>query len=151
MSKHRWIRNFFARVTRPIRKVPTRAGLAVELLEDRTVPSTFTVTDTSDNASDTGSLRYAINNLASGTAATTNTINFSLPSSSVIALTNGVLTINQGVTMNGPGASQLSVSGNNGSQVFVIDASVTASISGLTITQGYVNGSGTHYQLRRRS
>ena len=30
-------------------------------LEDRQLLSTFTVTDTSDNPSDTGSLRYAIN------------------------------------------------------------------------------------------
>ena len=43
-------------------------------LEDRQLLSTFTVTDTSDNPSDTGSLRYAINQANSDNQA--NTIDF---------------------------------------------------------------------------
>jgi hypothetical protein len=39
-------------------------------------------------------------------------------------------------TIQGPGANLLSVSGNNASRVFQIDAGVTASISGLTVTGG---------------
>src|ERR1019366_5485891 len=55
-----------------------------ELLEDRTVPSGFLVTDTSDLASDTGSLRYAMVHAASG-----DSINFaSTLSGQTIDLTN---------------------------------------------------------------
>src|SRR5262249_48281881 len=39
-------------------------------------------------------------------------------------------------TITGPGANLLSVSGNHASRVFRVDAGVTASISGLTITGG---------------
>ena len=50
MTKRSWIRNLFTRpATRPIRKAPPRARLAVEALEDRTVPSTFTVLNTLDD------------------------------------------------------------------------------------------------------
>ena len=73
-----------------------------ERLEQRWLPSAFTVIDTSDNAADTGSLRDAIDNLATGSAANTNTINFNLPAGSTIDLSHGVLAISQGVTINGP-------------------------------------------------
>ena len=54
--------------------------------------TTFVVTDNSDNPADTGSLRYAINNLASGTDPGTNTINFSSAlSGQTIVLTSGTL------------------------------------------------------------
>ena len=41
-------------------------------------------------------------------------------------------------TIRGPGSNLLSISGNNASRVFLVDANVTASISGLTITDGKV-------------
>ncbi len=104
----------------------------LEMLEDRLTPSTFTVTDTSDNGSDVHSLRYAVNNLSSGS----NTINFPLASGSVITLTGGQLSITKNVTINGPGASHLSVSGGGNSRVFDISGSVNVHISGLTITDG---------------
>src|SRR6516164_4800316 len=60
MTIRSWIRNLFDRsATRPIRKAPPRAPLAVELLEDRAVPSTFTVLNTLDDGS-VGSLRWAV-------------------------------------------------------------------------------------------
>src|SRR5207342_2663585 len=44
MTMRSWARNLFTRpVTRPIRKEPPGASLAVEALEDRWVPSTLTV------------------------------------------------------------------------------------------------------------
>ena len=46
----------------------------LEILEDRTLLSVLTVTDTSDSASDTGSLRYAILNAQNG-----DTIGFDIP------------------------------------------------------------------------
>ena len=60
MTMRSWIRNLFDRpATRPIRKAPPRAPLAVELLEDRAVPSTFTVLNTLGDGS-VGSLRWAV-------------------------------------------------------------------------------------------
>ena len=45
-------------------------------------------------------------------------------------------------TITGPGSNLLSISGNNASRVFLVDANVTASISGLTITDGKVPSGG---------
>src|SRR4051794_37031588 len=72
--------------------------LAVEALEDRSVPSVVTVTSTSDNASDAGSLRYALANATLGEtidfAADVRTINLS---SSLTIGVNLVITNDQGV------------------------------------------------------
>ena len=46
------------------------------------------------------------------------------------------------VTINGPGANQLSVSGNNSSRVFDISGSTSVSIAGLTITEGRATSGG---------
>src|ERR1700731_4754397 len=64
-------RGFFAGPVRATRTFRPR----VEELELRLTPSTFTVTDTSDNAADPGSLRHAILQAAS---AGSGTIVFSL-------------------------------------------------------------------------
>jgi parallel beta-helix repeat protein len=56
-----------------------------------------------------------------------------------ITLTGGLLELSgttAPTTITGPGANLLSVSGNKTSRVFLVDANVTASISGLTITGG---------------
>jgi len=67
------------------------------------------------------------------------TINFSV--TGTITLTNGQLLVTHpNLTVNGPGASQLTVSGNNASRIFEINIAATASISGVTITNG--NGIG---------
>ncbi|MBV8864049.1 MAG: hypothetical protein JO210_01465 [Acidobacteriaceae bacterium] len=98
------------------------------------VPSfatTWIVTDTSDSPTDTNSLRYAITNAASG-----DTITFRLPNPSTITLTNGVLTISNNLTVTGPGAMQLAISGNNASQVLYINSGVNVAISGVTIENG---------------
>ena len=54
----------------------------LELLEDRMLLATFTVTDTSDSASDTGSLRYAITQ-SNLTGPGPNTIDFNIPGTGV--------------------------------------------------------------------
>src|SRR5215831_7039488 len=60
MTTRSWIRTLFARpAPRPIRKRPPQARPALEALEDRTVPSTFTVNNLLDDGS-VGSLRWAV-------------------------------------------------------------------------------------------
>jgi hypothetical protein len=60
MAARSWIRNLFARpATRTAHKAPHRARLAVEGLEDRLAPATFTVDNVLDDGS-TGSLRWAV-------------------------------------------------------------------------------------------
>jgi hypothetical protein len=80
----------------------------LETLEDRLAPAAFTVTDTSDDASDSGSLRYAVNHLGAGP----NRSSFD-PSlaGQTISLTGGELVISKDVTILGPGADRLTVDG----------------------------------------
>jgi len=64
-----------------------------------------------------------------------------------IALTQGELTITNSMTIIGPGANLLTISGNNSSRVFTIDdgnsaITQTVAMSGLTITDG--NGIGAN-------
>jgi len=94
----------------------------------------ITVTSTTDNGP--GSLRTAIAAACPG-----GTINFSLPSPSTITLTSGELRLERSVTINGPGSEALSISADRSSRVFYITGE-NVSISGLTIRDGYVGGSG---------
>jgi len=111
-----------------------------------TLPVNFTVTNTND--SDPGSLRQAImdaelrGTLDGGPL----TINFAIPTTdpgynattgkSTITLTTGELDINLDLTIVGPGANQLAVSGNNATRVFEISSGASVSISGVTIEDG---------------
>ena len=85
------------------------------------------VTTTADSGA--GSLRYAIGSANSG-----DTILFLLPAGSTIALASPI-TISGNVTLAGPGAATpITISGGNAHQLFFIEG--TATISGLTLTQG---------------
>ena len=97
--------------------------------------STIHVTTTADSGP--GSLRQAINDAAAG-----DTIDFNLSYAATITLTSGELLINKNLTINGPGASNLTVSGNNASRVFHLTPPATVTISWLTITKGNSNGGG---------
>ena len=55
---------------------------------------------------------------------------------STITLTNGQLELTQSVTITGPGANLLSISGNAKVRILQVDAGVTATVSGLTLTKG---------------
>ncbi len=116
---------------------PSRVRLVVETLEPRVVLSSFTVTDNSDSALDTGSLRNAILQADASTDPTnTITIDSTLAGGQTITLTAPLPQIKGNVTINGPGASVVSVSGNQAYQVFNIASGASVTISGLTITQG---------------
>jgi hypothetical protein len=110
-----------------------RVRLSLELLEGRCVPST--VTNLSD--SDPGSLRAAIANTPAD-----GTVDFLPGLTGTITLTTGELGINNDLTINGPGAAVLTVSGNQASPVFDITGAFNVSISGLTVADGTNSGFG---------
>ena len=114
-----WRRN------KPPRRHSTR--LRVETLEGRCLPST--VTNLLDNGP--GSLRQAILDTPAG-----GTVDFQPGLSGTIDLpyTNDQLFIDKDLTIAGPGADAITVSGDNTTRVFVTGAQVT--ISGLTIADG---------------
>ena len=107
------------------------ASLAVGVLPASA--STLTVTDCSGSTSDAGSLPTAVASAASG-----DTITFkpglSCPAKSPITLTS-TISINQNLTITGPGASTMVVSGDNAVEVFAVNSG-TVTISGLTIENG---------------
>jgi uncharacterized repeat protein (TIGR01451 family) len=97
--------------------------------------ATLTVTTCLDSGA--GSLRQAV-----ATAAAGDTINFgvSCPPATPITLTTGAIAITtNNLTIAGPGAAQLAVSGNTASQVFIVGVGVTATITGITIEDGAAN------------
>jgi hypothetical protein len=110
---------------------PRRCRPRLEALEGRCVPST--VTNLLDSG--TGSLRQAIAATPAG-----GTVDFQPGLSGTITLTSGELAIAKNLTITGPGANTLTVSGNHPSRVFEIATSFTVNISGLTIADGSVTG-----------
>ena len=106
-----------------------------------TIASAFTtcltnITVLNTNDAGPGSLRQAIVDLCpGGTITFTNSL-----SGSTIGLTSGELEIDKSLTILGLGATNLAVSGNNLSRVFVIAQGVSASLSGLKITGGNAGG-----------
>src|SRR5262249_50233660 len=86
-----------------------------------------------------GSLRQEIANTAAG-----GTVDFAPGLTGTITLTSVQITINKSLTIAGPGAGVLAVSGNNASRIFNLAATGTPaasiSISGLTPTKGNASG-----------
>jgi hypothetical protein len=89
------------------------------------------------------SLREAIADANRATDADTITFASFLTASQpgTITLKNGQLTITSNVTIDGPGASLLSISGGNRSRVFEITSGASVKLSDMTITDGTVAGS----------
>jgi hypothetical protein len=92
----------------------------------------LTVTTTSDSGA--GSLRAAITT-ANGTAVA-DTIRFGPDVRGTIVLGGTQLSITGELTIEGPGARALTVSGDQASRVFSVAAGATVAISGLTIANG---------------
>ncbi len=119
------------------------------IINDDPCPTVFTVNNNGD-ASDANpgdglcatngavcTLRAAIEEANALTSCGTIDINFSI--TGTITLT-GQLVVSHDVNVNGPGANQLTISGNNVSRVFNISSGKTVTISNLTVSGGKVTG-----------
>ncbi|MEJ7768971.1 MAG: choice-of-anchor Q domain-containing protein, partial [Chitinophagaceae bacterium] len=96
-------------------------------------PADFVVTSNADSGR--GTLREIISKACAGIQ-----ITFDSAVTNII-LTRGELRINKAITIIGPGASRLTISGNNNSRIFNISAGTsTVSISGLTLRNGRPSG-----------
>src|SRR5262245_6917073 len=139
MASRSWIRPLVARGPRLQHKPATRRRPRLEVLEQRTLLSIWTVTDNSDDPQDKGSLRYAIDNAPGGT-----TINFAPDVIGPITLTHGALKITTDLDIEGPGAANLTIDGNKASTVFEVSRGVTTTIAGVTVADGSsaINGGG---------
>jgi CSLREA domain-containing protein len=125
------------------------ALMALALMALVTSPAraaTLTVTKTADTfdgvCNSDCSLRDALG--ISNTNGQSDTINFASGARGTITLTgNPVLIVSDSsnpVTINGPGAGALAVSGNDALRVFTINSGADATINGLTIRNGLADG-----------
>jgi parallel beta-helix repeat protein len=132
-SERRQVRVADARRGRRLR--PT-----VLALEGRTLLSTLTVNNTNDSGD--GSLRAAMAQANADGGGDTIVFSDLFDTPQTITLTGGPIELyaspgdSVSVTIDGPGANLLSVSGNKASRVFEVVGQVTASFSGLKITGG---------------
>lgn len=97
-------------------------------LAPTTYAATFTVTNLNDSGA--GSLRDAISQANSASGA--DTINFTV--TGTIALTSDIL-ISDDLTINGPGAANLTISPTGSARVFTLFPDPTVTISGVTISR----------------
>jgi uncharacterized repeat protein (TIGR01451 family) len=95
---------------------------------------------TTNADSGAGSLRDVILHACSGA-----TITFTAGLASPITLTSSQLVIDKNLTITGPGASLLTISGNNARRVFNITTGSTVSITDLTIANGRITSGGVNH------
>jgi len=94
-------------------------------------PSEVTVTNTNDSGS--GSLREAVNLVANE-----GSVFFDLSlANGTINLTSGPVALNKTITIDGSDAPGLAISGGNTDRVLVVDAAGNATVSHLTLTEGF--------------
>ena len=149
-----WLQNLFGnKKKRPVQRRP-HIRLFVEILEDRTVPSTITVTNTSNSALVSGSLPAAVAQADSDTSGTAVTIDFAegvgqtFATPQTIALTGSLnisnTTPGESITINGPAAGLTIQGGGSLSDfsVFTVAANTTAAIENLAMIDGHTSGFG---------
>ena len=142
------VRRQFGSMTGAKSRRSRRSGTSwwLERLEDRIVPAIITVTSAADDLTVDGqvTLREAIqaantNLRVDGSTAGSgaDTIQFAAGlAGQTITLGGTQLQITSPLTINGLGAAQLSISGNNTSRIFEVLAGNSVTISGLTLTNG---------------
>lgn len=118
----------------PARKLNS-IRLRVEPLEDRTVPSTFWVTNTRDAGP--GSLRQALLDATARPGA--DVIRFRPAAEGTITLTSELVLTDE-LTVRGPGPGRLTVSGGGTTRVLDIAAGARVTIANLTVAHGQVAG-----------
>src|SRR5947209_8218851 len=111
------------------------ARLFCRALEDRWTPAAFTVSNLADAGS--GSLRDAI--LAANANPGPDTVTIGV--TGTIALSTGELAVTDVLTVTGPGAAALTLTGGT-SRVFEVNATGVVSISGLTVSNCSSSSSG---------
>lgn len=97
----------------------------------------FVVNSAADSGS--GTLRQAISDASGG-----DTIAFDAGISNII-LTSGEIHINKSLTIDGPGANLLTISGNHASRVFHVSSGSDVTIHGLLFTDGSADYGGAVY------
>src|SRR5882762_1765935 len=119
---------------------PVMAGKS-GLFENVNLVCTTNPVVTNDGGSGGGALRQAVIDACAGS-----TITFANNVTGTILLQDGQITIDKNLTIQGPGANLLTVKNiapqSSTSRVFLVNAGVTATIAGLTITGGNVPGNG---------
>src|SRR5262249_10510696 len=114
------------------RRPAANGRLFLERLEDRTVPSTFTVQHLNDDGAD--SLRAATT--AANADPDADLIRFAAGLQGTILLASE-LSVTQDLTIAGPGANEITLSGGGATRVFRISgATADVTITGLTIANG---------------
>ncbi|MFZ1641606.1 MAG: choice-of-anchor Q domain-containing protein, partial [Candidatus Contendobacter sp.] len=101
--------------------------------------ATFTVTNLNDSGP--GSLRQAV--LDANATLGADTIAFQAGLTGTITLTTGEIQITDALTLNGPGATALAISGNNASRIFFLPDVMTGkvlTINQLTLKNGKARG-----------
>jgi hypothetical protein len=136
MTTRSWFRTLFARTPRSARKAAARCRPRFEALEDRVVPATFHVTSLADATA--GSLRAAI--AAANLNPGPDTIDFQV--SGTLPLAGLELPITDSVSIVGPGADALTISGSYLSRVFDVFPNTEVNISSLRIAYGASGASG---------
>jgi parallel beta-helix repeat protein len=121
-----------------------RRRLWLQPLEDRTVPTTFNVSNTSDGLpAPAGSLRAAV--AAANANPGADIISFGSGVIGTITLTKGEIAITDAVTITPPAFGGGSISGNNANRIFNTQsapANALITISGLSFSGGLSNGRG---------
>lgn len=99
--------------------------------------------DTADGVCDIDcSLREAVSAANGG-----DTIVFSplFNAAQIILLTSGQITINKSLTIAGPGAGLLTVSGNNAARIFHISNNAAVTLTGITLKDGFAKAANDYY------
>jgi len=119
-------------ISHPLRHRLAALSLALFLATSAGVHAgTIVVTSTADSGP--GSLREALASSADGDTIDATGV------AGTILLTSGQLVVSNSVTILGPGPATLSVDGNAATRVFFVQGGVSATISSLTITNGFAN------------
>jgi Right handed beta helix region len=137
-----WIRSLVQSWFSPPRHLMRRANavyrLQIERLEDRVVPSAWLVTNTSNSATTSGSLPWAVAQANADTSNATITFDPSDFSSATTITLASTLTLSNtwySITIDGSGAGPITINGNNVVTNFEVNND-TATIQDLTMTSG---------------